>query len=119
VPTAHELIQSGLIGEALEQGPALVFVADDRMKYIAVNDLAARTLGYDRSEILSLHVTDVVRDPAAAEHYGEMIRAGRRTGETKLTTRDGRELDFEYRATKTRIAGLEFFISVGFVDAVS
>jgi PAS domain S-box-containing protein len=116
VPTAHELIQSGLIGEALEQGPALVFVADDNMKYIAVNDLAAKTLGYTRSELLALYVTDVVRDPAAPDQYAEMLRTGRRMGSAKLTTHDGRELDFEYRATKTRVAGLEFFVSVGFVD---
>jgi PAS domain S-box-containing protein len=115
VTTVEQLIQIGLIGEALDHGPALVFVADDTMKYIAVNDLAAKTLGYTRGQLLDMHVTDVVRDPAAAGQYAEMMAAGKRMGVATLTCRNGDELEFEYRAMKTRVAGLEFFVSVGFV----
>ena len=113
--SAEQLIQSGLIGEALDTGPALIFVADENMKYIAVNELAATTLGYTRSELLALHVTDVARDPAAPAQYEEMLKLGRRTGTAMLTRRDGSEIEFEYRAGKTRIAGLDLYVSVGFV----
>jgi PAS domain S-box-containing protein len=115
VATVEQLIQTGLLGEALDKGPALVFVADDDMKYIAVNELVAQTLGYTRTELLAMHVTDVVRDPEAPLQYLEMLRAGNRMGKAMLTRKDGTEIEFEYRAMKTRVAGLEFFVSVGFV----
>jgi PAS domain-containing protein len=45
---AEALIQTALLGEAIESGPALVFVADEEMRYIAVNRYACESLGYAR-----------------------------------------------------------------------
>ena len=36
----HPLVQQGLLYEAWDQAPALVFVADENMRYIAVAPLA-------------------------------------------------------------------------------
>src|SRR5438445_13058454 len=36
VASVDRLIQSGLLGEAVDGGPALVFVADEHMRYVAV-----------------------------------------------------------------------------------
>ena len=113
---AAQMIQVSLIGEALDGGPALVFVADEEMRYVAVNRLAAETLGYTRDELLGLRVADVVRTPEAPAQYDEMIVHGARAGEAVLTTRDGRELRFRYRAAQTQIAKLRFYVSVGFVE---
>ncbi len=57
--TAEQRIQTGLLGEAVDVGPVLVFVADENMRYIAVNRRACEVLGYEREELLALHVTDV------------------------------------------------------------
>jgi len=112
---AEALIQTALVGEAVDAGPALVFVADDEMKYVAVNQCACDTLGYTREELLRLHVTDVARERTSPAEYDEMLARGSRAGIAVLTTKDKRELTFEYRATKTKVAGLDLFVSVGFV----
>jgi PAS domain S-box-containing protein len=114
--SAHEIIQTGLLGEALDPGPALIFIADDDMKYVVVNQLAATVLGYTRQELLGMRVTDVVRSPNAAAEYEEMMAKGALTGTAVLTRKDGSEVTLHYRAGSTRIAQLQFFVSVGFVD---
>jgi PAS domain-containing protein len=45
MPAAEVLIQTALLVEAVEAGPALVFVADEQMRYIAVNQFACQALG--------------------------------------------------------------------------
>jgi hypothetical protein len=42
---------------------------------------------------------------------------GFRHGTSILTRKDGSTVEFGYRATKTRVAGLHLFVSVGFVDS--
>jgi PAS domain S-box-containing protein len=112
---AETLIQTSLLGEAVDTSPALVFVADEAMRYIAVNRTACEALGYTRDELLQLTVSDVAREPEAPAQYDEMLVRGRREGVALLTTKDGRTLEFRYAASKTRVAKLEMFVSVGFV----
>jgi PAS domain S-box-containing protein len=112
---AETLIQTSLLGEAVDTSPALVFVADEQMRYIAVNQTACDVLGYTRDELLKLTVADVARDSGAPAEYDEMLARGRRDGVAVLTTKDGRTLDFHYGASRTRVAKLEMFVSVGFV----
>jgi PAS domain S-box-containing protein len=112
---AEALIQTALVGEAVDGGPALVFVADEEMRYVAVNRCAAETLGYTREELLQLRVTDVARESTSPSEYDQMLARGSRAGVSLLTTKDGRELRFEYRAAQTKVAGLELFVAVGFV----
>jgi PAS domain S-box-containing protein len=112
---AEVLIQTALLGEALDAGPALVFVADDDMNYIAVNESACRTLGYTREELLKLRVTDVAREAEAPSQYDQLLARGFRHGTAVLTRKDGTTVEFAYRATQTTVAGLPLFVSVGFV----
>jgi len=56
MPAAEVLIQTALLGEAVEAGPALIFVADEQMRYIAVNQFACSALGYTREELLGLYI---------------------------------------------------------------
>jgi len=109
------LIQTALVGEAVDAGPALVFVADEEMRYVAVNQCACDTLGYTREELLQLRVTDVARERTSPTEYDEMLARGGRAGVSILTTKDGRDLTFEYRASQTRVAGLALFVAIGFV----
>ena len=115
MPAAEVLIQTALLGEAVEAGPALVFVADEQMRYIAVNQFACEALGYTRDELLNLHVPDVAQAPGAATEYDELLARGIRHGTTVLTRKDGSTVEFFYRATKTKVAGLSFFVSIGFL----
>jgi PAS domain S-box-containing protein len=115
VGVAEDLIQTALLGEALDDGPALVFVADETMRYVAVNETACRMLGYSRDELLKLEVKDVARATTAPAEYDEMLARGFRHGTAVITGKDGTTLDFHYRAAQTKVAGLTFFVSVGFV----
>ena len=115
MPAAEALIQTALLGEAIEAGPALVFVADEEMRYIAVNQYACEALGYSREELLALAVPAVAREPGAPAQYDEMLARGVRHGTAELTRKDGSTVSFLYRATQTTVAGLTFFVSVGFL----
>jgi PAS domain S-box-containing protein len=115
VAAAEVLIQTALLGEAIEAGPALVFVADDEMRYIAVNQFACEALGYTRDELLSLTVPELARDPEAPQQYDAMLARGFRHGTAVLTRKDGTTVDFLYRASQTTVAGLGFFVSIGFL----
>ena len=115
MPAAEVLIQTALLGEAVEAGPALVFVADEQMRYIAVNQFACEALGYSREELLAMVVPDVAREPGASAEYDEMLARGIRHGTALLTRKDGSKVEFFYRAAKTKVAGLSFFVSIGFL----
>jgi PAS domain S-box-containing protein len=112
---AETLIQTSLLGEALDSSPALVFVADEEMRYVAVNQTACELLGYTRDELLALSVPDVARAPDSSMQYDEMLVRGKRNGVSILTTKDGRELEYHYAASRSTVAKLDVFIAVGFV----
>ena len=44
-----------------------------------------------------------------------MLARGFRDGDAILTRKDGWTLPFSYRASKTKVAGLALFVSIGFV----
>jgi PAS domain S-box-containing protein len=116
---AHNLalpeVQRWLLADAVDQGPALIFVADHEMEYVAVNQTACEALGYTREELLSLTVTDVAVAPTASDDFGEMLRERTKRGLTQIRTKDGRLLDFQYRASEVRVAHMPYFVSVGFL----
>jgi PAS domain S-box-containing protein len=96
----------------VDAGPVAIFVADEEMRYVAVNRLAADMLGYTREELLALRVTDVARAPEAAREYAEMMRHGRE-GLAELTRKDGTTVTFRYLAQEPRVARMTLYVSVG------
>ena len=112
---AESLIQKSLIGEALEEAPVLVFVADETMKYVAVNKRACDVLGYSRTEFLELRVSDVAAYPMAEDEYADMVADGSRSGTSELRCRDGSTVTLRYIASETKVATLTFYVSVGVV----
>ena len=110
---AEPLIQTSLLGEAIENGPSAVFVADENGKYVAVNQAACSLLGYTREELLGLRVSDVARYTEASEEWSEMRQAGTRLGTSTLTRKDGTTVEFSYVAGATIVAGMPVFVSVG------
>jgi PAS domain S-box-containing protein len=112
-PIAHELVQTSLLGEALDPGPVAVFVADDDMRYLAVNAYACELLGYTREELLQLTVAQVAIAPEAGAEYEEMLSHGARTGVARLRRKDGSEFDLAYRASETTVGKMRLYVSVG------
>lgn len=113
---AQPLVQASLLGEAIDTGPVIVLVADEDMRFVAVNQTACDALGYDREELLELRVTDVAHSPEAGNEYAEMVASGSRTGVSELLRKDGSTFTMKYRATKTKVAQMTFYVSVGWVD---
>ena len=116
---AQPLVQASLVGEAIDRGPVAVFVADEDMRYIAVNDFACTLLGYTREELLGLRVTDVARTAGAAERYADMVAKRALAGTGRLTRKDGSEVGVSYMAQETTVAGLGFFVAVVFPNGSS
>ena len=113
-PTAAEpLIQASLLGEAVDPGPVAIFVADEQMRYVAVNAFAAQILGYTRAELLDMRVTDVVRTAEATEHFDEVVAHRHKDGIALLTRKDGTVFQLGYRARETTVAGMPLYVSVG------
>ena len=113
---AHELVQATLIGEAIDPGPAAVLVADEEMRYVAVNDFACQLLGYSREDLLSLRVTDVARNEGVAEGYAAMVGRGSWSGTARMTRKDGTELTLRFRARETSVARMAVWVAVGWPE---
>ncbi len=112
---AQPQVQQFLIYEALDEGPSLIFVADEEMRYVAVNQTACRTLGYTREELLSLVVTDVAVDVEAPRIYDDMLRARGHRGVSTIRAKDGRLLSLSYNASEVRVSGLPYWLSIGHI----
>jgi PAS domain S-box-containing protein len=112
---SEPLIQASLLGEAIEHGPAAVFVADEHGNYVAVNQAACTMLGYTRNELLRLRVVDVARYSHAPEEWSELLETGTRIGTSVLTRKDETTVEFRYVAGATTVAGMPLFVSIGAV----
>jgi PAS domain S-box-containing protein len=110
---AEPLIQASLLGEAIDHGPVAVFVADDDLRYIAVNEFACALLGYSREELLGLRVTDVAQSLESEAEYADFVAHRARDGETRLVRKDGGEVPIAYRASETTVAGMRFYVAIG------
>jgi PAS domain S-box-containing protein len=109
------LIQQSILLELIDRAPALIFVADPEMRYLAVNSTSCETLGYSREELLEMRVTDVAAEAEAPQMYQEMMRRRQQSGEATLRTKDDRLLHFSYVAHEVTLAGMRYYIAVGFI----
>jgi len=113
---AQDALQQFLLYDAVDRSPALVFIADGEMRYLAVNNTACDVLGYTRAEILALKVTDVVIEPEAPSLYRAMLEEGSQRGHVEIRAKDGSRFPFAYEAAEVRASSMSYWISVGFVN---
>ena len=116
MPFAETLVQASLLGDAVDLAPALVLVADDEMRFVAVNQTACEVLGYTREELLALDVTAVSANPEAANEYAQMMAEGTRHGEARVRAKDGTVHSMRYRAGETTVAGMRFYVAILFPE---
>lgn len=96
---------AGEIGEssvasALES-PDATLAADDKGRYVAVNEAACQLLGYSREELLQLSVWDLTPDPHEVEGlilWKEFIEVGAQAGVYWLARKDGSLVEVAYQA---------------------
>jgi len=108
---SEPLIQTSLLGEAIEHAPVAVFVADEQGRFVAVNQAACVLLGYDRGELLQLSVADIAPDGSAEDEQPSERRMGVRT--STLTRKDGSTVQFTYATGATSVAGMPVSVCVG------
>lgn len=112
---AQPMVQQVLLYDALDSSHFLIFVADDRMQYLAVNKTACDVLGYTREELLALRVTDIAVDDDASDSYRHMLSNGTHQGLTHIRAKDGTLLPFSYNSSQIRIVHLPYYLSIGFI----
>jgi PAS domain S-box-containing protein len=110
--TSEPLVQSVLLGEAVEHAPVAILVADDEMHYVAANATACELLGYTREELLQLRVPDVAQYPEAEGEFEAMMAAGELIGRTIVRGKDGTARSLRHRSAETKIAGLAYYVAV-------
>jgi PAS domain S-box-containing protein len=114
--TSEPLVQSVLLGEAVEHAPVAILVADDEMRYVAANATACQLVGYTREELLQLRVTDLAQSPEAEGEFEAMIATGELIGRTTLRNKDGSLRSLRHRSAETKIAGLTYYVAVLWPD---
>jgi PAS domain S-box-containing protein len=110
--SSEPLVQSVLLGEAVEHAPVAILVADEEMRYVAANATACELLGYTREELLTLKLTDVARYPEAEGEFEAMIAAGELAGRTTVVCKDGTKRNLRHRSSETSIAGITYYVAV-------
>ena len=103
----HEAEYATIIQTAVD-GFAIFDAGTGRL--VDVNDAYCRLLGYTRTELLGLRMTDLTADPASielTEHVKWMIQIGRDQFEIRLRRKDGQPVDVavsgQYLANAGRI----------------
>jgi PAS domain S-box-containing protein len=109
------LVHATLLGEALEQGPVAVFVFDEELRYVAVNEYACSLLGYERAELLELRA-GALSEPGSMEEYAAVVQQRQAEGRTRVRRKDGEVIPLRFRACETRVAGLTFYVGVAWPE---
>src|SRR5712691_6140493 len=109
---SEPLVQSILLGDAVEHAPVAILVADDEMRYVAVNHSACELLGYTREELVGMLVTDLARYEEAPSEFSRMLAHGSLSCTTTLRRKDGSEITLRHRSGETAIAGLTYYVAV-------
>lgn len=116
---AEPLVQSALLGEAIDRAPFAVFVLDEDMRYLAVSEYACTLLGYEREELLRMRLEDIAASDDVSGDYADMIAERGRSGAVVLVSKDGAEVSMRYRAAETKLAGMTVYVAVGWTADVS
>jgi PAS domain S-box-containing protein len=114
--SSEPLMQTVLLGEAVEHAPVAILVADEEMRYVAANATACELLGYTRDELLRLRVPDVASYPEAEGEFEAMIAAGELVGRTTVLCKDGSRRNLRHRSSETTIAGLAYYVAILWPD---
>jgi PAS domain S-box-containing protein len=110
----QSLIQASLLGEAVEHGPAAVFVADENGCYVAVNQAACALVGYDREDLLGMCVFDLLATGGEVGRWrAKLGQGGAVSGTATLRRKDASTVDYSYVAGATTVAGMPVYVSVG------
>jgi PAS domain S-box-containing protein len=115
---ARALIDTVLVGEALEHGPIAVFVFDEEGRYLAVNGMACNLLGYGREDLLARRIGELSVQTAseAVDAYLAAMEAGTEAT-TEVRHANGSIVRLNFRAAAAKVAGMPVFVGVAWPAA--
>ena len=90
-----------------------MFVVGDDFRHIAVNQYACTLLGYTREELLALSARELAPELELDEQLVSALSSRRLAGRTVLCRKDGGRVEIEFRAHEALVAGMPFFVTVG------
>ena len=102
-------VHQALIGEAGECARVGISVYDDDGRYVALNRCAEDLLGYSRDELL---MRDVATFTAGGIDRSVLLRPEVREGVRIVKRKDGTSFPAAFVVAPTRVANLDFFVSV-------
>jgi PAS domain S-box-containing protein len=108
---AYDLIQSTLLGEAAEHAPVGILVADEELRYVAVNLYACELLGYERSELLAPADGKTGPFPISPDQWAELLEQGELTGLGRAVRKDGTEIEISFFAGATKVANMPVYVA--------
>ena len=108
--------RGAVLAAAIDDAPVCVFVADQDMRYVAVNRHACELLGYDEEELLQLGVSDIATYDEARNEYSQMVEQAYMRGRSRLRCKDGEHVWLYYSAGQVDIDGQRLYVSVGRVE---
>jgi PAS domain S-box-containing protein len=114
-PEAELRKRAEAVRTQLANVPAAVLIADNRGRYIDVNETATRLTGYSRAELLRSSVWDLTPERRKALGYRlwrEFIRRERMSGTYRLRRKDGRVERFRYVAASNVLPGIHVALLV-------
>ncbi|MCE5198323.1 MAG: PAS domain S-box protein [Armatimonadota bacterium] len=97
----------------VEQALDGIFLADSDGRYIDVNPSGAAMLGYSRDEILSMHISDIVRPEELdrlAVHISNVKRGDRTITEWDLKRKDGSYITTELSAVQLQNGNIQAIV---------
>ena len=108
----QRILQRALLGEAIDaaEGTA-VFVWNEERHDVAVNDAACRLVGLERDELIGMPVGEL-SPGGAADELDRVRRSPLVRGTSSFTRRGGERIDIDWVTLGTRIAGLEYRVSL-------
>ena len=110
---SEALIQTPLLGEAIEHGPVAVVVFDEDGRYVAVNQFACDLLGYTGAELLQMRLGDLAVDRDEAWTQYEQVATRARPGSvTRARRKDGSVVELEFRGAPATVAGMRLYVGV-------
>ena len=113
---SEPLIQTPLLGEAIEHGPVAVVVFDEDGRYLAANQFLCDLLGYTREELLDMRLGDLAVDrDEAFTQYEQVATGDRPRSVTRARCKDGRVVELEFRGAPAVVAGMRLFVGVAWL----
>jgi PAS domain S-box-containing protein len=117
VSVSEPLVQTVLLGDAVEHAPVAILVSDDEMRYVAANEYACKLLGYTRSELVGLRATDLASHEDAAREFAYVQAHGETSGTLRVLRKDGADLTLHHRSAEITLAGLVYYVAVLWPEA--